>query len=100
MSAIAGLIDWGGGPAGQAVQSALHALAAHGRDGQGLWEDGSAALGWRQTILHEEDYNDKQPLLGRSGIRLVVDGRIDNRVELARRLGLEPEARRWPDSAR
>ena len=74
MSAIAGLIDWGGGPAGQAVRSALHALEWHGRDGQGLWEDGSAALGWRQTILHEEDYNDKQPLLGTSGIRLVVDG--------------------------
>ena len=99
MSAIAGLIDWGGGPAGQAVRSALHALEWHGRDGQGLWEDGSAALGWRQTILHEEDYNDKQPLLGRSGIRLVLDGRIDNRGDLARQLGLEPAAIQWPDSA-
>ena len=99
MSAIAGLIDWGGGPAGESVRAGMHALALHGRDGQGLWEEGSAALGWRQTILHEEDYNDIQPLTGQSGVRLVFDGRIDNRADLARELGLDHEARSWPDSA-
>ena len=98
MSAIAGLINWNGAPAGPAVQSAILALSAHGRDAQGFWEEGSAALGWCQTILHEEDYHDTQPLAGRSGIRLVFDGRIDNRSDLARQLGLEPAARQWPDS--
>ncbi len=104
MSAIAGMVDWQGGPAGLAVQKALNALTPHGRDGEGLWEcggdGGGVALGWRQTILHTEDYADKQPLTGGNGIyRLVMDGRVDNREDLARTLALPPESRAWPDSA-
>jgi asparagine synthase (glutamine-hydrolysing) len=58
-------------------------------------------LGWRQTILHAEDYFDRQPLTGGGGsLRLVFDGRIDNRAALARTLAIFPEqARDWPDSA-
>jgi asparagine synthase (glutamine-hydrolysing) len=101
MSAIAGLIDWRGGPAGPSVRKALEALALHGRDGEGLWDGGNVALGWRQTILHKEDYAEKQPLTGGGGaLKLVFDGRIDNREDLARALTLSPEsAREWPDSA-
>ncbi len=100
MSAIAGMIDWRGGPALPVLQRALDALTPHGRDGDGVWDGGSAALGWRQTILHAEDYADKQPLSGRGGsLRLVLDGRIDNREDLTRTLALPPESRAWPDSA-
>jgi asparagine synthase (glutamine-hydrolysing) len=101
MSAITGMIDWRGGPAGPAVQKALAALALHGRDGEGLWDGGEVALGWRQTILHTEDYADRQPLTGGGGrFKLVFDGRLDNRTELAGLLALEPgEARAQPDSA-
>lgn len=101
MSAIAGMIDWRGAPAGPAVRKALAALASHGRDGEGFWDGGDVALGWRQTILHAEDRADRQPLTGGGGrFKLVFDGRIDNREELARALALAPErARDWPDSA-
>jgi asparagine synthase (glutamine-hydrolysing) len=100
MSAIAGIVDWQGGPTGFAVQRALDALIPHGRDGEGLWNGGPVALGWRQTILHAEDYSDKQPLAGGGGtLRMVLDGRVDNRDELARSLALPPESRGWPDSA-
>ena len=99
MSAIAGLIDWSGRPAGAAVRRALQALAQQGRDGEGIWADGPAGLGWRQTILHEEDHLDEQPRTGGNGIRLVFDGRIDNRLELASSLGMDAESRRQADSA-
>jgi asparagine synthase (glutamine-hydrolysing) len=101
MSAIAGLIDWHGGPAEPSVRKALEALALHGRDGGSLWDGGSVSLGWRQAILQMEDYADKQPLIGGGGsLKLVFDGRIDNREELSRALTLSSEcAREWPDSA-
>lgn len=101
MSAIAGMIDWRGGPVGPAVLGAAQALAPHGRDGQGLWDGGDVALAWRQTILHAEDHADHQPLAGGGGrFRMVFDGRIDNRDELAALLGFHPEhARTRPDSA-
>ncbi len=99
MSAIAGLIDWQGGVVREPIEAALAALEPHGSDSAGLWVDASSALGWRQTILDEEDYNDKQPLVGASGVRVVFDGRIDNRGDLAHQLGLETDARSWPDSA-
>ena len=101
MSAIAGMIDWRGAPVGPAVRKALAALALHGRDGEGFWDGGEVALGWRQTILHQEDHADSQPLTGGGGrFKLAFDGRLDNREELARLLSLEPErARNWPDSA-
>ena len=101
MSAIAGMIDWSGGPAGPSVRKALSALHLHGRDGEGLWDGGDIALGWRQTILHQEDFADSQPLTGGGGrYKLVFDGRIDNRDDLAQTLALSREqARDWPDSA-
>jgi asparagine synthase (glutamine-hydrolysing) len=101
MSAITGIIDWRGGAAGPAAKQALAALALHGRDGEGLWDGGAVALGWRQTILQTQDYADRQPLTGGGGrFKLVFDGRLDNRAELAGLLALEPgEARALPDSA-
>jgi asparagine synthase (glutamine-hydrolysing) len=101
MSAIAGLICWDGAPAGPFVRLALDRLALHGRDGQGLWDGGDAALGWRQTVLTAEDRGDSQPLDSGDGrYKFVFDGRIDNREELARAFSLSPEqARSWPDSA-
>lgn len=95
------MIAWSGAPAAPVVNGALDALLLHGRDSKGLWDGGSASLGWRQTILQEEDYFDRQPLTGGGGsLRLVFDGRIDNRAALARALAIAPEqARNWPDSA-
>ncbi len=98
MTAIAGLIAWDGRPAGPPVRKALAALRLHGRDGEGLWDGGEVALGWRQTILTAEDRGDSQPRRGGDGrFQLVFDGRLDNREELAQRLSL-PVVRDWPDS--
>ncbi len=101
MSAIVGMIDWRGGAAGPVVRKAIAALALHGRDGENVWDGGAVALGWRQTILHQEDYADQQPLTGGGGrFKLVFDGRLDNRADLARSLALASErARGLPDSA-
>lgn len=101
MSAIAGMIDWRGAPVGDAVRKMLAALRLHGRDGEGFWDGGDVALGFRQTILHAEDRADRQPLTGGGGrFKLVFDGRIDNREDLACALALPSErARDWPDSA-
>ena len=101
MSAIAGMIDWRGAPTGPAVRKMLGALTLHGRDGEGFWDGGDVALGFRQTILHAEDRADRQPHTGGGGrFKLVFDGRIDNREDLAHALALAPErARDWPDSA-
>src|SRR5579862_1141218 len=94
------MVDWQGGPTGLAVRKALDALTLHGRDGGGLWDGGAVSLGWRQTVLHAEDCNDQQPLAGGAGnFRLVLDGHIDNREELAHALALPSESMRWPDSA-
>jgi asparagine synthase (glutamine-hydrolysing) len=101
MSAIAGMVNWRGAPAGPAVRKAIAALALHGRDGENVWDGGDVALGWRQTVLHEEDYADRQPLSGGGGrLYLVFDGRIDNRADLASLLAFQPEqARQLPDSS-
>ncbi|CAK0737916.1 asparagine synthase (glutamine-hydrolysing) [Gammaproteobacteria bacterium] len=101
MAAIAGLIDWTGKAAAEAVRRALATLTAHGRDGEALHDGGDVALGWRQKILHAEDRLDRQPLIGAGGRFLsVADVRLDNRNELAALLGLPAErARVLPDSA-
>src|SRR5882724_2919998 len=94
------MIAWSGAPVAPAVNSALAALSLHGRDNQGLWDGGSVSLGWRQTILHAEDRLDRQPVAGGDSLRLVFDGRIDNRADLARTLAIPSEqARDLPDSA-
>jgi asparagine synthase (glutamine-hydrolysing) len=100
MSAIVGMVDWRGGPAGPTVRLGLATLAGQGRDGEGFWDGGPVALGWRQTILSAEDRADVQPLTGGGGrFRMVFEGRLDNRADLARLLSLRPDqAFEWSDS--
>jgi asparagine synthase (glutamine-hydrolysing) len=100
VSAIAGMIDWRGRPAGPVVRKAMAALALHGRDNEGFWDGGDVALGWRQTVLHAEDFADRQPVTGGGGFHLVFDGRLDNRADLTRLLAIHSErACNMPDSA-
>src|SRR4051812_49878534 len=92
------MISWSGAPVAPFVNGALAALSLHGRDNQGLWDGGSASLGWRQTILHAEDYVDRQPLTGGGGLlSLVFDWRIDNCGALSCTPSLFPSrGRDWP----
>lgn len=77
------------------------ALAMHGPDGGGVWSEGHVGLGQRLMCFTPEDRLERQPLRGGEGnYTLVLDGRVDNRPELAEALGISAaEAREMPDSA-
>jgi asparagine synthase (glutamine-hydrolysing) len=92
----------------------LDALAAHGPEGlsmascAGASRPGAVALGHRRLKITAEDEWEQQPLAGVSGSAggvaasawLVADARIDNRMELARELGVPVSGLvRTPDSA-
>ncbi|WP_437881945.1 asparagine synthetase B family protein [Pseudomonas sp. LRF_L74] len=65
------------------------ALEPYGRHAQGLWNEPRVALGSRLTRLLPEDQYDHQPLHGGNGkFVLVADVRLDNRSELAHKLGI------------
>ena len=99
MTAIAGMVDWGGRPPRPVVARATALLARHGRDGEVVWDDGPVSFGWRRTLLFDEDQVDHQPQIGGAGrFVLVADVRIDNRAEIIRKLTLEATAAAWPDS--
>ena len=90
MSAIFGLVAVGGDwLPGRALEAMRSALADHGGDGGGVWALGGAGLGQQLKLATPEDRFERQPLVSPDGLRVLVsDGRIDNRPELCRELGL------------
>lgn len=92
MTAIAGLIRLDDAPIDRATLERMQSvLAPYGPDAQQHWQQGSA--GFVRTLLRTtpEDSLDHQPLHdSASQTLLMFDGRIDNRDELARQLGLAP----------
>jgi asparagine synthase (glutamine-hydrolysing) len=65
----------------------LDALRHRGPDGTGVWRNGSVALAHCQLALTKEAATEKQPHANESGtVRVVLDGRLDNRDELAGQL--------------
>ncbi len=101
MSAIFGLVAvHGDGLPGHALEAMRSALADHGGDGGDTWASAGAGLGQQLKAATPEDLFERQPLVSRDGLRVLVsDGRIDNRPELAGELGLPSSARSVPDSA-
>jgi len=62
----------------------LEALRYRGPDGTGVWRNGSVALAHCQLALTKEAATERQPHANESGtVRVVLDGRLDNRNELA-----------------
>jgi asparagine synthase (glutamine-hydrolysing) len=98
VSAIFGLVAvHGDGLPGGALEAMRSALVDHGGDGGGIWALGGAGLGQQLKLTTPEDRFERQPLVSLDGLRVLVsDGRIDNRPELCRELGLP--ARAVPDS--
>jgi asparagine synthase (glutamine-hydrolysing) len=92
MTAIAGIIGWGGYTPERAVVARMRTiLSKFGPDSQHEAWSGSAAM--LRTLLRTtpEELFDHQPLVHSSSHTLMVfDGRIDNREALARELGIEP----------
>lgn len=101
MTVIFGMWHRDGAPRAQedAVRMAS-ALAPYGPDRQGMWHDGSVALGRALAMTLPEDVFDRQPLRGGGATALVADLRLDNRAELCRDLGIvEAESRFMADAA-
>jgi asparagine synthase (glutamine-hydrolysing) len=101
LSAIFGLLrPHGGGPPDRALLRMRAALAAHGGDGSSTWTGNGLGLGQELKRVTPEDLAERQPLISRDGLRVLVsDGRIDNRRELSGELGLAWESPQIPDSA-
>ncbi|WP_294356844.1 asparagine synthase-related protein [uncultured Sphingomonas sp.] len=103
MTALAGLWDRRGGQStGEgAVGRMLDAQAIYGPEPAARRTLGEATLGRRLFSLLPEDDFDRGPVLGGDGnLLLVADARIDNRDELAERLGRNAaDLTRLPDPA-
>jgi len=71
------------------VRRLLSRLAHRGADGERVVAVGPAALGHRRFWTTPEEVGEEQPIADASGrYQLALDGRIDNRDELARALDL------------
>ena len=100
MSAIAGLMSFGGQPIDREnVERMIAALRPYGPDRSKVVIDATAGLGHALMRMTPEDVADAQPLRGTSGALLVADLRLDNRKEMIGRLGIRgEEAATWPDA--
>ena len=88
MSGIAGVLSMDEPSVDPGIVAAmLERLARRGPDGQGLWSQGSLALGHRMLRATPESIDEHLPLV-KDEIVLTCDARIDNRIELIRRLRL------------
>ena len=93
-------IRWDGAPAGD-LSPLFEASAEPPGDGDSIHTWGWAALGCRAFWSTPEETGERQPLLDPTGRwALLFDGRLDNREELARALGLgNEEGARTSDAA-
>jgi len=85
VSGLAGVYSLHGRAVDAGLLRKLTAAVAHrGPDGEGYWTDGPAGLGHRILRTTPESLSEKQPLLDESEtLCLALDGRVDNRDELA-----------------
>src|SRR5579859_3905078 len=84
MSGIVGLWNRDGRPVEADVLARMSATLAHrGPDGEGHRLIGDVGLACRHLRVTPEETGEIQPLVGASGTALVMDGRLDNRDELA-----------------
>src|SRR5262249_58710734 len=85
VSGLAGVFGLHGRAVDTRLLRKLTAAVAHrGPDGEGYWADGHVGLGHRISRTTPESLSEKQPLLDESeSLCLILDGRVDNRAELA-----------------
>jgi asparagine synthase (glutamine-hydrolysing) len=88
VSGIAGIIRFDGGPVDRAlIETMTSAMSCRGPDGIYHWTHGSVALGQCMLRTTPESLEEKQPLTSEDGgLVLVMDGRVDNWVELRKQL--------------
>ena len=89
MSGIVGIFNLGGQPADLGVLARMSATLRHrGPDGEGRRVAGPMGFAWQHLWVTPEEAGEVQPLVGRTGATLVMDGRLDNRDELLSALEL------------
>jgi len=101
MSAIFGIVQLDGRPveAGD-LESIRDAMAHRGPDGDRIWRDGCAGLGQSMLCTTPESLHETLPWqCPESGLVITADARIDNREELAAKLGLRSAGSRGAFSA-
>jgi asparagine synthase (glutamine-hydrolysing) len=92
MSAIAGIWSFDEEvPVSTACDAMLQALSIYGPDDHAQYSSPSVALGRCLLRLLPEDCFDQQPLSAAGATSLVADIRLDNRDELAQKLGLSKQ---------
>jgi asparagine synthase (glutamine-hydrolysing) len=93
MSGIVGAWNIDGRPLDPEVLYRMSAAIRHrGPDGEGRHVAGSIGFACQHLWATPEDTGETQPVVGPSGVMLVMDGRLDNRDELLPALGLPPSA--------
>lgn len=88
MSGFVGIWNLDGRPVDRLLLERMTETMAHrGPDGTGYWIHGPAGLGHQMLHTTPESVREKQPLKNESGMCcLALDGRIDNRSDLATQL--------------
>lgn len=89
MSGIATIVHFDDRPVLRTqIDNLVGAIAWRGPDHQGCWLNGQAAVGAVQLWTTHEDWGVPQPLVTPQGKTVALDGRIDNRADLARSLNI------------
>lgn len=88
MSAVAGWVRWDGAPVPpDSIQAMLQSMPYRAPHGMGLWCSGSVALGHGMLQATPESLAETQPWANENEtIVVVMDGRVDNRDDLRRKL--------------
>lgn len=99
MSAICGILSINGSPPQRDVlERMMQAMARHGPDGSGRWQNDFICLGHQMMHVTPESLGEHMPLYdAESRIGITMDGRIDNCDDLLRALGLASKPQ-LPDS--
>ena len=87
MSGLVGLWNLDGRPVDPSVLSAMSETLRHrGADGARQVITGSLGLAHQHLWVTPEEVGEAQPLVGRGGVVVAMDGRLDNRDEVLARL--------------
>ena len=88
MSGIAGIFNRDGRPVDRELFTrTLESLSHRGPDGNDQWVNGNIALGHQMMWTTPEAHHETQPLVDENKhFCLVMDGRVDNRVEVKKAL--------------
>ena len=100
LSAIAGVVRADGRDLDPDLPQRLRAATPFlGREGVDAWREGPAALLRFALRVTPQSLIERQPCRDPSGALLVMDGRLDNRQEVAARLGAAAPGEDAPDAA-